>query len=338
MDILAAAENARLLQARIDARLNDERVDRSLVEKLYIMSGRHYKCLSLPALEQRYRELIRNMAYLFDDVRDLAPARCKFVSSWWWIDRYIEFHAEFMERALGPPPLPPETGEWGEPSPLIKPKHANAIDFIVRYGQMPHLREMLEIGKVRIATASIYNDGGLDKARRDNELKKSYYSDGAKVSITLPDGSIVKPIGAVEYAKTTTDYYTLCTSLEHDPRLRRDFPNKEGKPADACLIVRDLAAFAARLAGAVAHILPGWQFWDLPIEYYDELQRDQDQVVSAQFSKELRFAYQREYRFIWTKPLNDSLKPFFFVEIGALNDIATLVTAEGEFVAGHPLP
>lgn len=338
MDILAAAENSRLLQARIDARLNDERVNRSLVEKLYITSGRHYKCLSLPALKQRYRELIRNMAYLLDDVRDLAPAHCNFVSSWWWIERYIEIRAEFVERALELPPLPPETGEWGEPSPLIKPKHANAADFIVRYGEMPHLREMFEIGKVRIAPASSYNDGGLDNARRDNELKKSRYSDGAKVSITLPDGSTGKPIGAVEYAKTASDYYALCTSLEHDPRLRRDFPNKDGKWADACLIVGDLTAFAARLAGTVAHSLPGWQFSHLPIKYYDALQRDQDQVFSAQFSKELRFAYQREYRFIWTKPPNVPLEPCFFVEIGALNDIATLVTSEGEFVVGRPLP
>ena len=93
---------------------------------------------------------------------------------------------------------------------------------------------MLEIGEVRIAPASSYKDGGLDNARRDNELKKSYYSDGAKVSVTLSNGAPAKPIGAVEHAKATTDYYTLCASLEHDPRLKRDFPNKEKKSADAC--------------------------------------------------------------------------------------------------------
>ena len=75
MDILVAAENLRRLQARIDARLNDARVDRDQVEKRYDMGGRHFAHLSLPEIKQRYRELIRNMAYLLDDVRDLAPAQ-----------------------------------------------------------------------------------------------------------------------------------------------------------------------------------------------------------------------------------------------------------------------
>ena len=113
MDILVAAENLRLLQARINARLNDPSVDPSLIEKLYVMDGRRYKCLSFQDLKQRYCELIRNMAYLLDDVRDLAPKHCNFVSSWWWIDRYIEFHAEFKQRACQPPPLPPEAGDMG---------------------------------------------------------------------------------------------------------------------------------------------------------------------------------------------------------------------------------
>ena len=49
MDILVAAENLRRLQARIDARLNDARVDRDQVEKRYDMGGRHFAHLSLPS-------------------------------------------------------------------------------------------------------------------------------------------------------------------------------------------------------------------------------------------------------------------------------------------------
>ena len=167
-------------------------------------------------------------------------------------------------------------------------------------------------------------------------MKKSYFSDAATVSITLPDGAVVGPIGTIEYAKITTDYYTLCASLEHDPRLRRDFLNKEQKWADACLIVWHVDEFAARLAAGVAPKLPTRPFSHLPINYYDALRFDQKQFPSVPFSKDLRFAYQREYRFVWNEPPDACLEEFF-VEIGTLNDIATLITSDGVFIAGRPL-
>ena len=82
--------------------------------------------------------------------------------------------------------------------------------------------------------------------------------------------------------------------------------------------------------------LPTRPFSHLPINYYDALRFDQKQFSSVPFSKDLRFAYQREYRFVWNEPPDARLEEFF-VEIGTLNDIATLITSDGVFIAGRPL-
>lgn len=55
--------------------------------------------------------------------------------------------------------------------------------------------------------------------------------------------------------------------------------------------------------------------------YYDPYTVRRDQLTPM-YSKNLRYLYQNEYRFIWTVPSGATDLPPFFVELGPLTDIA----------------
>lgn len=330
MDILVAHQNVKMLEGRIATRIADPRIDRDLIEKLYVMQGRYLEHLPQPELLARYAGLIQNLGFLLDAERDKPPAHCGFISSWWWIERYIQMRKEFDLRDMGDVPIPPDTGLIGEPlPPLIKPDSNRAF----RFAQRAHLEEMLSIGKVRIGPASQYKEMGLGAAQSDDELHKPHFSHGSKVKIQTLDGKPIEAKGFVEYSKQGTDYYALCASREYDRRLQRSFG------ANASIVIWDVAAFSARLSAAVAKVLPGWTYFDLPTEYYDPYRLEHKQHVTNQFSKNFSYAYQREYRFMWrsTKALDKPLEAFF-VNAGDLTDIATLLDAHGIAVGGQPLP
>jgi len=82
-----------------------------------------------------------------------------------------------------------------------------------------------------------------------------------------------------------------------------------------------------RLADAVARQLPTSAMTDGGLSYYDPYMVGREQLVPI-FSKHFRYLYQNEYRFAWTVPNGEPLKPFF-VELGALHDIAEFLELAG---------
>jgi hypothetical protein len=335
MDIMDAAQTLANLQHRIDKRLNDARFDRVLAAGLYRLHGRYYEHFTLADLMARYAVLLRQMAYLIDEHRDIPPAHCGFISSWWWMGRLVHIQEEFRLRQADIPPLPVELASLGEPAPLIPPPAHGTEGFIVRYGQMQHLKGLMDIGRIRLAPASTYDDGSLGDARQDTEMTKSHFKDGNKMSVTTSGGDKIPVLGAMTFSTTLPDYHLSCWAREHDPRLFKDFADRDGRPAEACVIVWDVDAFAQRLAAAIGG--PGEHFHHLGVEYYDAHRLEPGQRVDAGFSKELRYAYQREYRFLHLSGSKGQLAAKF-VDVGSLNDIATLLTAEGDHLAGRPLP
>ena len=123
--------------------------------------------------------------------------------------------------------------------------------------------------------------------------------------------------------------------MEHDPRLFREFPTQAKKPAEACVIVWDVDEFARRISAASG--ISERHFHHIPVEYYDAYHLEPRQHVTAGFSKELSYAYQREYRFVWLRPQTAPLEAKF-IHAGSMGDIATLLAADGSHVAGRPLP
>lgn len=329
MDILVADKNLKALEARIDVRLSDDRIDREVIEFGYQHVGRFLEHLPAPELLHRYFGLTQNLAYLLDAERDTPPAHCGFISSWWWIERYVEMRKEFALRGMGDVPLHPDIGLIGEPEP---PFIAPANDRVFRFGQCVHLESTLSLGRIRIAPASQYKDTGLNAAQSDNELHKPYFSHGSKVKAQTLDGKTLEVKGFLEYAKQGQDYYTVCASREYDRRLQRAFG------VDAAIAIWDVDAFSERIAAAVEKKLPDWSYFALPTEYYDPYRLMPKQHITNHFSKNFFYAYQREYRFMWRSKaaLNKPLEAFF-VEVGDLSDIATLLDAHGNAVGGKEL-
>jgi hypothetical protein len=69
--------------------------------------------------------------------------------------------------------------------------------------------------------------------------------------------------------------------------------------------------------------LPGWLGAERLVRYFDPL-RSAGRILST-FHKEFRFAYQREYRFVWDPPVPTlSLDPVE-VSLGSIEDVASLV-------------
>jgi hypothetical protein len=206
MDIMVAHQNLQLLEGRIATRLADARVDRDLIEQLYVMQGRYLEFLPPQELLARYTGLVQNLAYLLDAKRDEPPVHCAFISSWWWIERYIQMHKEFALRDMGDVPFNLDIGLIGEPQP---PFIAPGNDRVFRFRQRVHLESTLSVGRIRIAPASQYKDTGLNAAQSDNELHKPHFSHGSKVKVQTLDGKPLEVKGFLEYAKQGQDYYIL---------------------------------------------------------------------------------------------------------------------------------
>lgn len=58
---------------------------------------------------------------------------------------------------------------------------------------------------------------------------------------------------------------------------------------------------------------------------YDPYERRRDQHFSALLSKDFRFAYQQEYRFVWNHLNGPLITDHQFLNLGSLEDIAKVV-------------
>jgi hypothetical protein len=182
---------------------------------------------------------------------------------------------------------------------------------------------MVEKGSIRIGPASFYRDLERDVARADEERAKSSFMPGEYTRVTTQDGNEIPIIGDVRRTVSASDYFVLCMSCDWDPALFEDFG------ADSCVIVRDPEAFAQRLELAVKLILDGWYFHHNPVEYFDPYEMPRNQYFDAAMCKDFRFAYQREYRFLWMHMGGQEAAGFKFLELGPLEGIADLYFRKG---------
>ena len=109
-----------------------------------------------------------------------------------------------------------------------------------------------------------------------------------------------------------------CTSCDWDPALFEDFE------ADCCVVIRDVKEFSRRLENAAASQLGGWYFHHNPVEYFDPSERVAKQRIDNAVSKDFRFAYQKEYRFLWASFQGLPAEGHKSLELGPLGDIVSL--------------
>lgn len=211
----------------------------------------------------------------------------------------------------------------------MPPKLKSPITFnppcLAKFGKQSHIVQALETGRIRIAPASAYNDPSLNAAQQDEELQHHVRTPNERLKIRMfgrdmPDGEereiFPEWLELFRYMNVP-NFYVWCCGLGYDARLFKEFE------ADAALIVLDKDAFALRMRDAFEREKPGIRFEHKGIGYYDPYTTQHHQLVPA-FSKNLKYLYQNEYRFVWWMPAGATLDPFF-IELGTLRDIATIV-------------
>jgi hypothetical protein len=267
-------------------------------------------------LRLRYDAIVRNLQSIVSDERNPIPIHT-FLSSWYWYRKEHLTRYEFFLRGLPlhrPLPVVSRRDLLGAPARQRSP---NAGDVLFRYGPRRWMQELLDFGRLRMLAARDYAQMETDPARQDDELTKHAFSPGAYVTLTLPDGSVSRPIGDVRYSHSGTDYFVYCVSNDWDTDLFNDFG------ADACVIIKNPDAFAQRLENVGKRLLPDWYFHHCPIEYFDTYERRSKERIDNAMSKDFRFAYQREYRFLFAG-FGKEAKGAQYLELGSLSDIAEL--------------
>jgi hypothetical protein len=108
-------------------------------------------------------------------------------------------------------------------------------------------------------------------------------------------------------------------TLGYDYRLLDDFGY------DSFVVIYDVGDFAKRLAGAVRAARPELQMDARNVNYFDPYFCATWQLKQG-FSKHFRYAYQKEWRFIWPMTAQQSRNDAFFIRLGSLKGIASLYT------------
>lgn len=175
---------------------------------------------------------------------------------------------------------------------------------LFRYSKKQHNENLMSLGQLRIAPASTYNDGTLNRARRDNELIMEVAEAGENFE--------------------TDDFYTICFSSIYSYRNYCEFDN-------SCVVINDVGEFQSRFNKTIREYnktSKGLKISEVkacPIYYYDPFNIKSPTTVDEIFlTKPFRFAYQHEFRLV-VLPTKPQPLDVFFLELGPLDDIAELV-------------
>ena len=204
-------------------------------------------------------------------------------------------------------------------------------DVLVKYGQLDHMKELYEEGDVWINPASDFEKLTHNQAVRDDE--RSFVCRGGIHPMEMTDNSVASrhfyakdeapddhsrliQQGAVQFVRMFdapelerdqqlelrvrigTDYWTYCLSEVLDPRLLSDFE------ANACVILRK-GPFMDRLVRMMQFVKPSANLQLGRVTYEDPLGAltiNRPAYVSPDrlpMTKLFRYAYQREFRFVW---------------------------------------
>jgi hypothetical protein len=201
---------------------------------------------------------------------------------------------------------------------------------LIKYGKTEHLRDMIDVGRIRISSAASYDDPSLNAAIRDTELEISQILLPSEVELEVFDGKTgqrkgtITPAGHITFtAKANTNYYAYCLASRFDLRMFGDFD------ADACVVIKEPVRFVEAIQAEWDRRMPGWDGVALPVNYIDPFgdAGDDPDVFS---SKHFRYGYQREFRCIWLPPTKRDVLDPLFLELGSLREYCELITLGGD--------
>ncbi|MDR3528103.1 MAG: hypothetical protein P4L57_12575 [Rhizomicrobium sp.] len=274
------------------------------------------------ALRARYASIVRNIRSYTNPERDRIPIR-SYQSSWYWHRKEYQTRLEFAYRKLPPPKRPLASEAFRSPSAFNPRDVPNGVDVLFRYGKREHMESLALRGQLRAAPASSYEAMEHNEARRDEERRKRSFMPGKHTKITTADGKPIEILGDVTRTITGSQYHLICFSREWDEKLFDDFE------ADACAVIFNPKEFIRRLGRASADTFPGWYFHHDPVSYFDPYEMGRDEYFDASMSKDFSFAYQNEYRVIWSRRSARPVEGFQLAEIGNAQDIVKLFDRNG---------
>ncbi|MFM0302678.1 hypothetical protein PQQ99_21390 [Paraburkholderia sediminicola] len=334
------------LEDILHIRKNHSSYDEELWEFVNQRLGRNLINLPDADLQARLASIDQNVQFLDSGVtpRDhLHPDQRGWLSPWWWLRARYVTTLEFKHRSITP-----------IPSPVIPEMPTLATGFtgvvgggkrlLVRISKIEWLMETLVHGRLRFASAALYRDPALNSARGDDELRKVYRRPGQVVDITTQDGRKIKAIGDVEFASARVVQdgrelidipYWLCSfSSDLDPRLFEEFASDQPEN-DGCLVIFEPHKFVQRALPELSRIAQFSEKSLLPVDYFDPYYLDSRELTAVK-SKDFRYAYQREMRFVLDPGGGPAIshENHVFANIGKIEDIAAIYSREGKKLAG----
>lgn len=270
-------------------------------------------------LDERLADLLSNLSF----VRQRHFHDELTVAEWLELFRHVEFECRhrsvsFVDACRRASPL----GSW----PRLAAARAAVSRYqgrpgqLFKYGHAKYLEDMLRSGTVRVGLASSHGDPGLRRGRQDDELVRTVLLDPQTTKVRMRDGRPIDIRGPISYnVRSPGDYYLWCSSVSLDARMFDDFG-----VYDACLVIHDEAEFTERFLAAGDEQLPGQNGAVSFVRYYDPLRSSPEAL--ATFEKPLRYAYQREHRFVWDVPRTQTApRKEVYLRLGDLTQIATLL-------------
>ncbi|KAF0144782.1 MAG: hypothetical protein FD156_1611 [Nitrospirae bacterium] len=285
-------------------------------------------------LQQRAKDVFNNLILLNEESKISLPKLSSETEKWMILWTHVL--EEFVIRS-GPYPSGFANGfmkniKIPDPRSPLAPKAANAVrttslppgDYLFKYGKSEYLRQALNEKQIRISPASSYDDPSLNPAIRDKELELSICPSPSGFKMKAYDGKTGKykgdihPQNFVYTARSKTNYYVYCLSLSFTPRLFLDFD------ADACLVIRKPSEFEKIILSIFETKVRNWSGVRERIVYIDPLNCSMADI-DVFSSKDFRYAYQREYRFIWLPPAPVQNLAHIFIEVPNIEEYCYLV-------------
>lgn len=275
----------------------------------------------------RYNDIEANFA----TITEIGQLGCgpNSDASFFWISRLTHVFEELGLRGGFPLNLP-ESNHFPKVSYPAPPRGAEILSgrplknppYLIKIAKREHAAQMFRFGRVLINPASTYSDAQLVAATRDEELtfwisiaKGERLNERlGKAEPSFDDGRRSCERQVVRFQ--CKDYYAYCMTADYHYRLLEDFN------CDAFVVIYDIKEFANRLAKAVCVLHPKATLMSRRVAYLDPFYCAEWQMVPG-FSKNIRYAYQNEWRFVCWQPDGEPLKPFF-VELGSLEQLGEL--------------
>lgn len=308
---------------------------RHLIWRRQYREDRYLRALSQAELNARIRDLILNQILLREDGNF---SLIEVTEDTRHLPEVFTHALEEMKLRHGPypagfsrevrPDLKPPPDYFGDlarkavRAAATQPASGGAL---VKFGKRRHMEALFMRGELRVQPATFYSRPDLNRATQDDELRFS-------LSVALSRDDIVRlvanPRSVPQHAPEQRidiefhargNYWVYCVSTTVAPRLFLDFD------ADACVIIRDRAAFTKRLREAATGGLREASFASGRATYVDPL-RPRDSRIFVPFAKHFRYTYQSEYRFAWVPRAPVDGMAHVDLELGSLRDIAELIT------------